>query len=100
MFSFDDLQQLSDREVQQVLRGVDSKDLAIALKGASEGVRDKILSNLSSRASETLREEIELLGRVRLAAVDEARATVMRVVSELQEQGQIVVERAGDDFVD
>ncbi len=100
MFSFDDLQQLSDREVQQVLRGVDSKDLAIALKGASEGVREKILSNLSSRASETLREEIELLGRVRLAAVDEARAAVMRVVAELQEQGQIVVERAGDDFVD
>jgi flagellar motor switch protein FliG len=100
MFSFDDLQRLSDREVQQVLRGVDSKDLAIALKGASEGVTEKILSNLSSRASETLREEIELLGRVRMAAVEEARATVMRVVAELQEAGQIVVERAGDDFVD
>jgi flagellar motor switch protein FliG len=100
MFSFDDLSQLSDREVQQILRSVDSKDLAIALKGASEQVTEKILSNLSSRASETLREEIELLGRVRMAAVGEARTSIMRVVGELQEQGQIVIERAGDDFVD
>jgi flagellar motor switch protein FliG len=100
MFSFDDLAELTDREVQLILRGIDSKELAIALKGASEQVTEKILSNLSTRASETLREEIELLGRVRMAAVDEARAAVMRVVSELQEQGQIVVERAGDDFVE
>ena len=100
MFSFDDLASLSDREVQQILRSVDSKELAVALKGASEEVTEKVLSNLSSRASETLREEIELLGRVRMAAVEEARGAVMRVVGDLQEQGQIVIERAGDDFVD
>ena len=100
MFSFDDLVVLGDREVQQVLRNVDSKDLAIALKGALEAVQDKILRNLSSRAADTLREEIELLGRVRMAAITEARASVMKVVRELEEQGQIVLERAGDDFVD
>lgn len=100
MFSFEDLTVLSDREVQQVLRGVDSKDLAVALKGAADPVQKKILGNLSSRAADTLREEIELLGRVRMAAIEEARASVMRVVRELEEQGQIVLERAGDDFVD
>jgi len=100
MFSFDDLVTLGDRDVQQILRGIDSKDLAIALKGASSEVEQKILGNLSSRAAETIREEVELLGRVRMSAVEEARASVMRVVRDLEEQGQLVLERAGDDFVD
>lgn len=100
LFSFDDLVSLPDRAVQQVLRSVDTKDLALALKGADDGVRDKLLNNLSSRASETLREEIDLLGRVRMAAVEEARNNVLRVVRDLEEQGQVVLERAGDDFVD
>jgi len=100
LFSFDDLVSLPDRAVQQVLRSVDTKDLALALKGADDSVRDKLLNNLSSRASETLREEIDLLGRVRMQAVEEARNSVLRVVRDLEEQGQIVLERAGDDFVD
>lgn len=100
MFSFDDLVTLGDRDVQQILRSVDSKDLAIALKGAPGAVQQKILGNLSSRAADTLREEVELLGRVRSSAVEEARASVMRVVRDLEEQGQLVLERAGDDFVD
>jgi flagellar motor switch protein FliG len=100
MFSFDDLVSLGDRDVQQILRSVDSKDLAIALKGATPGVQQKILGNLSSRAADTLREEVELLGRVRMSAVEEARASVLRVVRDMEEQGQLVLERAGDDFVD
>jgi flagellar motor switch protein FliG len=100
MFSFDDLTTLDDRAIQQVLRGVDTKDLAIALKGARDAVREKILGNLSSRAGETLREEIELLGRVKVAAVEEARANVLRVVREMEENGQLVLERGSDDFVD
>lgn len=100
MFSFEDLVNLDDRAVQQVLRGVDSKDLATALKGASDAVRDKLLSNLSSRAGETLREEIDLLGRVRTAVVEEARARVLAVVREMEEAGTIQLERGGDDFVD
>ncbi len=100
MFSFDDLTTLDDRAIQQVLRGVDTKDLAIALKGARDAVREKILGNLSSRAGETLREEIELLGRVKVAAVEDARANVLRVVREMEENGQLVLERGSDDFVD
>lgn len=100
MFSFEDLTTIDDRAIQQVLRGVDSKDLATALKGASDTVRDKLLSNLSSRAAETIGEEIELLGRVRSAVVEEARARVLLVVREMQEAGTIQLERGGDDFVD
>ena len=100
LFSFEDLISLPDRAVQQILRSVDSKDLALALKGASAAVSDKLLGNLSSRAAETLREEIELLGRVRASAVEEARHSVLRIVRELEEQGQIVLERGSDDFVD
>lgn len=100
LFSFEDLVTLPDRAVQQILRGVDTKDLAVALKGAGDQVREKLLSNLSQRAGETLREEIELLGRVRMSAIEEARHKVLRVVRDLEEQGQIVLERAGDDFVD
>jgi flagellar motor switch protein FliG len=100
LFSFEDLVALPDRAVQQVLRSVDTKDLALALKGGSDAIREKLLGTLSSRAGETLREEIELLGRVRMSAVEEARNTVLRVVRDLEQQGQIVLERAGDDFVD
>jgi flagellar motor switch protein FliG len=100
LFSFDDIVALPDRAVQQVLRGVDTKDLALALKGAGETIREKLLGNLSSRAGETLREEIELLGRVRMSAVEEARNNVLRTVRELEQQGQIVLERSSDDFVD
>ena len=100
LFSFEDIVALPDRAVQQVLRGVDTKDLALALKGAGDAIRDKLLGNLSSRAGETLREEIELLGRVRMSAVEEARNSVLRVVRELEQQGQIVLERSSDDFVD
>lgn len=101
MFSFEDLTTIDDRAIQQqVLRGVDSKDLATALKGASDTVRDKLLSNLSSRAAETIGEEIELLGRVRSAVVEEAGARVLLVVREMQEAGTIQLERGGDDFVD
>lgn len=100
LFSFEDIVGLPDRAVQQVLRGVDTKDLALGLKGASQAVSDKLLGNLSSRASETLREEIELLGRVRSSEVEEARNSVLRVIRELESQGQIVLERGGDDFVD
>lgn len=101
MFSFEDLVTLDDRAIQQVLRGVDSKDLATALKGASAEVKEKLLRNLSSRAAETLREEIELLGRVRSAVVQEARARVLTVVREMEAAGTIQLERAGsDDYVD
>ena len=97
MFMFEDIVNLDDRSVQLVLRQVDTADLALALKGVKENVREKITGNLSSRAAENLLEEVELLGAVRLAQVEEAQQAVIRVIRTLEEQGQIMVARGGDD---
>ena len=97
MFMFEDIVGLDDRSVQQVLRQVDAGDLALALKGVSEAVRAKITTNLSQRAAENLIEEIELLGAVRLAQVEEAQQAVIRTIRQLEEQGQIMVRRGNDD---
>ena len=97
MFMFGDIVGLDDRSVQQVLRQVDAGDLALALKGVSEAVKTKITSNLSARAAENLVEEVELLGAVRLAQVEEAQQAVIRTIRQLEEQGQIMVRRGSDD---
>ena len=97
MFMFEDIVNLDDRSVQQVLRQIDAGDLALALKGVSDTVRNKITQNLSSRAAENLLEEVELLGAVRLAQVEEAQQAIIRAIRQLEEQGQITVRRGGDD---
>ena len=97
MFMFEDIVDLEDRSVQLVLRQVDNAQLALALKGVAENVRDKITSNLSERAAANLLDEVEILGAVRLAQVEEAQQAVIRAIRELEEQGQIMVRRGGDD---
>ncbi|WP_182379539.1 flagellar motor switch protein FliG [Nocardioides sp. WS12] len=97
MFMFEDIIGLDDRSVQQVLRQVDTAELALALKGVSESVRSKITSNLSERAAENLLDEVEMLGAVRLAQVEEAQQGVIRTIRQLEEQGQIMVRRGNDD---
>lgn len=99
MFMFEDIVGLDDKSIQQVLRQVEGSDLATALKGVTDAVRDKILNNLSERASENLLEEIELLGPVRLRNVEEAQAKVVQAIRSLEEAGQIVVRRGDDEFV-
>lgn len=101
MFVFEDIVGLSDRDVQQVLRQVDSAVLALALKGVAPVVRDKITGNLSERAAENVLEEVEILGPVRLVQVEEAQQTVIATIRTLEEKGDVVVRRGGDDeFVD
>ncbi len=97
MFVFADVTLLEDRAIQLVLRGVEMSALALALKGADEAVREKILSNLSERARENLVEEMDLLGPVRLSMVEEARAGVVQAIRKLEESGQIVIRREGED---
>lgn len=99
MFVFEDIASLEDRSVQLLLRQVDQKDLAMALKGVRVEVRDKILSNVSSRASETLVDDMAQLGAVRLKSVEEAQANVVRSLRALEETGQIVVRRSSDEYV-
>jgi flagellar motor switch protein FliG len=97
MFMFEDIVNLDDRSVQLVLRSVEGNELALALKGVTDTVREKITTNLSSRAAENLLEEVELLGAVRLTQVEEAQQAIIRTIRQLEEQGQIMVRRGSDD---
>jgi flagellar motor switch protein FliG len=98
MFLFEDLVSLDDRSLQRVLREVDiAKDLPLALKGASSEVTEKILRNISSRAAEDLKENMEFLGPVRLRDVEMAQQKIVAIVRQLEEAGEIVVSRGGSD---
>jgi flagellar motor switch protein FliG len=97
MFMFEDITLLDDRAVQQVLRQVESADLATALKGVREDVRDKVMRNMSERAAENLADEIEMLGPVRLRTVEEAQAKVVQAIRALEASGQITIRRGDDD---
>lgn len=99
MFVFEDIVTLDDRSIQLVLRSVDAKELAVALKGVDQKVRDKIMNNLSERAAANLGEEIDLLGPVKLKTVEESQAAVVRVIRTLEESGQIVMSRGNDELV-
>jgi flagellar motor switch protein FliG len=100
LFVFEDIVKIDDRGVQLLLRDVDSKELATALKGASDDARAKVMKNLSERASANLAEEIDLLGPVRRPDVEEARDHIVTVIRSLEAAGQIVLSRGGDNFVE
>ena len=91
MFTFDDLQRLSPVAVQALLRAVEKDKLPLALKGASEKLRELFFSNLSERAGKMLREEIEALGPVKLRDVDEAQSAVVALAKDLAASGQIEI---------
>jgi flagellar motor switch protein FliG len=97
MFTFDDLQRLASPAMQTLLRAVEKDKLPLALKGASEKLRDLFFANLSERAGKMLREEIELLGPVRLRDVDEAQAGIVALAKELAAQGQIEIAENKDE---
>ncbi|GAA0732550.1 flagellar motor switch protein FliG [Dactylosporangium roseum] len=97
MFMFEDIVSLDDRSIQLVLRQVETNDLATALKGVREEVRQKVMKNLSERASENLADEIEMLGPVRLRTVEESQAKIVQAIRTLEESGQIVIRRGDDD---
>ena len=96
LFVFEDLLKLDDRTIQLVLRDVEPKDLALALRGASEEVRERILANVSQRAAETLREEMELMPPQRRRTIEEAQTKIVAVVRRLEDAGEIMLGR-GDD---
>jgi flagellar motor switch protein FliG len=89
MFVFDDVAKLSNRDIQTLLKNVESSQWAMALKGASEELRDKILSNMSKRASDLLREEMEYLGAVRLSNVEQVQQQIVDIVRRLEDAGEI-----------
>jgi flagellar motor switch protein FliG len=100
MFMFEDIVMLDDRAVQLLLRQVEAKELATALKGVRPDVREKITSNMSERASAALLDEIEVLGPLRVTQVEEAQVKIVRQIRMLEESGQIIISRGGnDDFI-
>lgn len=97
MFTFDDLQRLTPANIQILLRAVEKDKLPLALKGASEGLRNLFFSNLSERAGKMLREDIEVLGPVKLRDVDDAQASIVTLAKDLAAQGQIEISDSGND---
>ena len=91
MFTFDNINDLDDRSVQLLLREVQSETLIIALKGTSQELRDKIFKNMSSRAAEALKEDLEAKGPVRLSEVEAEQKEILKIVRKLVDEGQIVL---------
>lgn len=99
MFVFEDINILDDTAVRRLLREIDAKELAKALKGSSEELLNRLLRNMSQRAGEMLKEEMEFLGPIRLREVEEAQQNIVRVVRRLDEAGEIIISRGGEDEV-
>ncbi|MCZ2407441.1 MAG: flagellar motor switch protein FliG [Burkholderiales bacterium 68-12] len=97
MFVFDDVIKLDDRAIQAVLKEIASETLIVALKGAMPELREKFLSNMSSRAAEALREDLESRGPMRLSEVEAQQKEILKTVRRLADEGQIVIGGGGDD---
>jgi flagellar motor switch protein FliG len=100
MFVFEDLNKLDDRGIRLLLKEVSNDDLVLALKTASEGLKQKIFANLSERAAEMLREDIEIMGPARLSDVEQAQQMIIRTARRLEAEGKLVVSgRGGEDVL-
>ena len=97
MFVFDDLVKLDDKAIQMVLKEVASDALIAALKGAQPELREKVLANMSTRAAETLREDLESRGPMRLSEVEAQQKEILKTVRRLSDEGQIVIGGGADD---
>ncbi|MFO7494426.1 MAG: flagellar motor switch protein FliG [Desulfobacterales bacterium] len=99
MFVFEDLAKVDDRGIREILKKVESQQLVLAMKTASEEMKAKILNNLSSRAAEMLKEDLEVMGPVRLAEVEQAQQQIVRAAKELEAEGSIVLGGKGKEDV-
>ncbi|MFZ2042023.1 MAG: FliG C-terminal domain-containing protein, partial [Desulfobacterales bacterium] len=99
MFVFEDLAKIDDRGIREILKKVESQQLVLAMKTASEEMKAKILTNLSSRAAEMLKEDLEVMGPVRLAEVEQAQQQIVRAAKELEAEGSIVLGGKGKEDV-
>ncbi|HET7522138.1 MAG TPA: FliG C-terminal domain-containing protein, partial [Bacillales bacterium] len=95
MFVFEDIVTLDNRSIQRVIRDVENEDLILSLKAASDEVKNIVFENMSQRMAETLKEEMEFMGPVRLRDVEEAQTRIVATIRRLEEAGEIVVARGG-----
>ena len=96
MFLFDDIINIQDKDLQKILREIDRKDLVLALKTAEEKLRNKIFANMSERAADLLKEELQYMGMVKLKEVEAAQARIIEVVKSLEENGEISLNLRGN----
>ena len=100
LFTFDDVFNLDDRGIQTIMREVNSGTLTLALKTCNDDLKDKIFRNISSRAAEMIKEDLEVMGPVRLSDVEKAQSEVVKVASRLEEEGKIIIAgRGGEDVL-
>lgn len=99
LFVFEDIVTLDKSSIQRVLREVENEQLVLALKGASEEVSTVVYANLSKRAADTVREDIEFMGPVRLSTVEEAQHKIVGIIRKLEEAGEIVIGRGDSDSI-
>jgi len=97
MFTFDDLEKIDDKGIQMLLKEVQSESLIIALKGATPEMREKVFRNMSTRAAEALREDLEGRGPVRVSEVEAEQKEMLKIVRRLADEGQIILAVGGDD---
>jgi len=99
MFVFEDIVNIDDRSIQRIVRDVENADLQLALKVASEDVRESVFKNMSKRMAETFKEEMEFMGPVRLKDVEEAQTRIVGIIRRLEESGEIIIARGGGDDI-
>ncbi|MCK7605914.1 flagellar motor switch protein FliG [Geobacillus stearothermophilus] len=99
MFVFEDIVTLDNRAIQRVIREVDNNDLMLALKVASDEVKEIVFRNMSTRMAETFKEEMEYMGPIRLRDVEEAQSRIVAIIRRLEEAGEIVIARGGGDDI-
>lgn len=99
MFVFEDIVSLDNRSIQRVIREIDNSQWAIALKGASEEVREVIFNNMSKRLVEMIKEDIEFMGPVRIRDIEEAQQNIVNVIRKLEEDGEIITPRGGAEII-
>lgn len=97
MFVFEDVIHMDDRSIQKVLREVDNKDLTLALKACTPDLAERLLSNISSRAAEMIREELEYMPPVRLREVEEVQQKIIDIIRRLEDEGQIYITKSADE---
>lgn len=99
LFTFEDIISLNPSDVQKVLRHVDNDDLMLALKGVADDIRNFIFQNMSSRAVETIKEDMQFMGPARLSAVEEAQTKIVAIIRSLDESGEIYIRRGDQDAI-
>jgi flagellar motor switch protein FliG len=99
LFTFEDIFRLDDRSIQAIMREISNDTLTLALKASTDEIKDKVFRNISSRAADMIKEDLEVMGPVRLSDVEKAQSEIIKIVRKMEEEGKIVLAGRGADDV-